>query len=81
MTDRQRAFADAAQAIEESVAMAAFNAIVRGATLSGSPFLRMSTLTLRQAQGHPERSRGVKGSAYVLTMIAGCVTHAPLVHC
>ena len=64
MTGREREFADAAQAIDESFAMAVFNAIVaivRRATFSRSPALP-----------------ALKGSAYVLMMITGCVTHALL---
>lgn len=65
MTDREREFADAARVIDESVAMAVVNALVRlvrRATLPGSP--NLPTL---------------KGPAYVLLMIGvGCVTHALL---
>jgi len=64
VTDREREFADAARAIDESFVMAVVNAVVRAvrrAPLSGLPSLRMPTL---------------KGAASVL--IAGCLTHALL---
>ena len=63
MTNRDREFADAARVVDESAAMRVISAIVRRATLSGSPFGRIATL---------------KGSLYVLAVGIACVTHAVL---
>jgi hypothetical protein len=66
VTNREREFADAARVIDESVAIALINAIVRAvrrATLSGS---------------RPSWSGSLKGPLYVVAAIAGCLTHALL---
>ena len=63
MTERDREFADAAEVVDESVVMRVVGAIVRGATLSGSPARKLPTL---------------KGSACLVLAATGCVTHAVL---
>src|SRR5476651_800847 len=63
MTDRDRQFADAASVIDDSLVMRVIGAIVRRATLSGSPARKLPTL---------------KGSAYTLLVATGCLTHALL---
>ena len=59
MTNRDREFADAARVVDESVIMA----VVRRATVSGSPLRRPPTL---------------KRSAYGILVATGCITHALL---
>ena len=63
MTDRDREFADAAKVVDESLIMRVVGAIVRRATLSGSPARKLPTL---------------KRSAYILLVATGCLTHALL---
>jgi len=65
MTERERRFEDAARVVDESFVMRAIVALT-------------AALTLRQAQGHPERSRGVKGPLYLVAAAAGIVTHVML---
>ena len=63
MNDRDRQFADAAAVIDDSLIMRVVGAIVRRATLSGSPARKVPTL---------------KGPAYAVLIATGCVTHALL---
>ena len=63
MTDRDREFADAAKVVDESLIMRVVGAIVRRATLSGSPARKWPIL---------------KGPAYLVVVVIGCLTHALL---
>ena len=63
MNDRDRQFADAAAVVDDSFVMRIVSAVIRRATLSGPPVRKLPTL---------------KGSAYAVLIVTGCVTHALL---
>ena len=62
MTDRERNFDDAAQAIEDSVSMRIVRFVVRSATLPDSP----------------RWPAALTGPLYGVIVITGCLTHAAL---
>ena len=71
MNERDREFADAARAIDESLIMRAVTNIVRRATLSGS--------RIRPVGGAKSPlTAALKGPLYVLGVGVACLTHALL---